>query len=100
MATPRTRVKFGPKQFKNPTPYRWGLFWNLVSYGLAGIATISWIAKYPDLPVILLLIAGGIDKYIKPMFGIETEINYEHEENRSNFSGQDQTDASQPPIRD
>jgi hypothetical protein len=68
------KIKFGINQMNKPTPRRSGLICNFISYLITGMATISWVMKYPDLPVILLLVAGGIDKFIKPMFGEETDF--------------------------
>lgn len=50
------------------------IIFEMISYILATAATLSWMNKNPDLPIILLLVAGAIDKYIKRLF-ITPKVN-------------------------
>ncbi len=43
------------------------LIFDLIVYLLAGAAGFSWMTSHPDAPILLMLIAGAIDKYLKPI---------------------------------
>lgn len=73
-------MKIGTNQINKPTPKRVKIICEAVAYTLTGLATLAWANKFPDLPVIMLLLAGVIDKHVPRIFGYD---NNENDENKN-----------------
>ncbi len=62
-------MKTGLSQWNKPTPKKVRLIFDILSYLLAGVAVTSWVQASPNFSIIILLIAGGIDKFVPRFFG-------------------------------